>query len=353
MSIWTKKPQRDYVIPEEGLDVIETLNIGGIDQKLLIQGYSASNPVLLFIHGGPSMPLPGVSSRGVDYALATCTKELVKHCTLVFWDQRGTGKSFHNELIDEDIHMESFVLDALEITDYLREKFKQSQIHLAAHSWGTVIGMQLIDRYPEKYWSYSGLSQIVSWVENDRLCYKWLMEEARRKNNKKMLAELVAVGEPPYPENLQQWGVLRKWLMRNQSMIYDAGDGESPTMLKLLKLMLRSKEYRLTDVYNTLVRGFKLAYNQRMIRDIQSFDFTQTIRTVDVPVQFIHGKKEKHVLPQLAESFCEGLNAYKGKRFLWAEQSSHVFHPSDARTNESILLEWISLYEGKTEKVVR
>jgi pimeloyl-ACP methyl ester carboxylesterase len=49
---------------------------------------------MLFIHGGPSMPVPGVSCRGVDYVLITTTKELVKHFTIVYWDQRGTGKSY-------------------------------------------------------------------------------------------------------------------------------------------------------------------------------------------------------------------------------------------------------------------
>ena len=352
MKLWSKRTPRDFVIPTEGIDEVVTIRIGGVEQTLLIQGYSAENPVLFFIHGGPSMPLPGVSSRGQDYALAICTKELVKHCTVVFWDQRGTGKSFHKELTDKDIHMKLFIQDGLWITDYLRKRFHQSQIHLAAHSWGTVLGMQLIHRYPDRYRSYSGLSQIVNWVENDRLCYKWLMEEAVRSKNKKMIAELKLIGEAPYPETMKQWGALRKWLMRNQSMLYDAGDGESPTMPKLFKLMLRSGEYNLTDVFNSLIRGFKLAYNERMIRDIQSFDFMTTIRSVDVPVQFIHGRQEKHVLPQLVESFCNQLNAYHGKRFLWAENSSHVFHPCDAKMNESRLLEWIDIYEETAEGIV-
>jgi pimeloyl-ACP methyl ester carboxylesterase len=352
MSIWSKRTRRDFVIPDEGIDVIETPNIGGIQQTLLIQSYSVDNPVLLFIHGGPSMPLPGVSCRGVDYALATCTRELAKYCTLVFWDQRGTGRSFHPGLKEENIHMESFMQDALVITDYLREKFRKTKIHLAAHSWGTVLGLQLIHRNPEKYLSYSAISQIINWVENDRLCYKWLMEEAQRRNHKKMLAELKAIGEPPYLESVQKWKTLRKWLIQNKSMFYDAGDGNSPTMMKLFKILLNSEDYRLIDIFNSFIRGFKLAYNERMIRDIQSFDFAKMIQSVDVPVQFIHGRQEKHVMPELVVKFYERLSAPKGKRFLWAEQSSHTFHPIDARMNESLLLEWITIYEGNAGKIV-
>ncbi|CAI9394889.1 hypothetical protein BACSP_03943 [Bacillus sp. T2.9-1] len=44
------------------------------------------------------MPVPGVSNRGRDYALVMTTKELVKHFTVVFWDQRGTGKSYAKQI---------------------------------------------------------------------------------------------------------------------------------------------------------------------------------------------------------------------------------------------------------------
>src|SRR5690606_29217739 len=76
----------DFVIGENGINTVEKVRIGGIDQTILIQGEDVTRPVLLLLHGGPSMPIPGVSSRGMDYTIATNTRELVKNFIVVFWD---------------------------------------------------------------------------------------------------------------------------------------------------------------------------------------------------------------------------------------------------------------------------
>lgn len=329
----------DFTIPQGGIDVMDRIEIGGIPQSILIQGENPDNPILLFIHGGPSMPIPGVSCRSADYTLVTCTKELVKHFTVVFWDQRGTGKSYSKQVPEETMHLEQFIQDAGEVTDYLRTRFQRDKIHLAAHSWGTVIALPLVSRYPEKFYCYTAFSQIVSWVENDKLCYKWLMEHAMKTGNEKMRKELAEVGEPPYLNGFKQWSVLRKWLMRNNSMFYDAGDGKSATILKAMRIMLMSPDYSLKDMYHSLVSGFKLAYTERMLNDLNTFDYLAEFPRLDVPVLFIHGSKEKHVMPELVVRYVEKLDAPYGKKLVWSDKSSHAFHMEDARKNEQTLIE--------------
>jgi pimeloyl-ACP methyl ester carboxylesterase len=92
----------DFTISEQGISSIERITIGNVMQSILIQTEKPGSPVLLFIHGGPSMPIHGVSSRGSDYALVMTTKELVKQFTVVFWDQRGTGKSYSKEYCEKN-----------------------------------------------------------------------------------------------------------------------------------------------------------------------------------------------------------------------------------------------------------
>ncbi|TMV50352.1 alpha/beta hydrolase [Paenibacillus mesophilus] len=331
----------DYSIPVHGINTIEKLEIGGVMQSILIQSHNPANPVLLFIHGGPSMPVPGVSCRGTDYALITCTKELVKHFTVVYWDQRGTGKSYSKHIPKQTMHLEQFIRDAAQLSDQLRSRFGQPRIHLAAHSWGSVIGLPLIHRHPEKFHSYTAFSQITNWVENDKLCYNWLLDKAKRTDHSGMLKELSEVGEPPYLESFKQWSVIRKWLIRNNSMFHDAGDNNSATFYKTLRIMLKSPDYSLKDVFQSFVSGFKLAYTDEMLRDLNSFDFFSEVRRVEVPVVFIHGSQEKHVMPELAFRYFENLEAPYGKKFFWAPKSSHAFHPDDAKANERILIEHV------------
>jgi len=329
---------KDFTISKNGISKIENVVIGGVPQSLLIQTENIANPVLLFVHGGPSMPVPGVSCRGADYVLITGTKQLVKHFTVVFWDQRGTGKSYSKHVPKETMHLKQFIADAIEVSDYLRLRFNQDKIHLAAHSWGTVIALHSVYQHPEKFLTYTAFSQITSWVENDKLCYQWLLEHARETGNRKMVKDLVEVGAPPYLESFEQWSVLRKYLLKNASMFYDAGDGNSATFYRVSKIMLKSPDYSLRDIFNSLVKGFKLAYTEEMLHDLNTFDFFTEVQKLEVPVIFIHGSKEKHVMPELVSMYVDQLEAPYGKKLFWANKSSHAFHPDDAKMNEQILI---------------
>ncbi|MBM7655239.1 alpha/beta fold hydrolase [Neobacillus cucumis] len=156
------------------------------------------------------MPLPGVSNRGIDYTMATNTKKLVKNFVLVFWDQRGTGKSYNSKIKQETMTINQFISDSTELIDYLRDRFSQQKIFLAGHTWGSLLGLSLVHLYPEVFHSYIGISQIVSWAKNDELALNWAKKEVAKRKNKKALDELNAIGQPPFIESTKQWTILRK-----------------------------------------------------------------------------------------------------------------------------------------------
>jgi pimeloyl-ACP methyl ester carboxylesterase len=336
-GIFTKK--LDYIISEKGLSSVQTLTIGGVEQTILLQGENPNNPVLLIVHGGPTMPLPGVSSKGRDYTIVTNTKELVKHFVVVFWDQRGTGRSYHKHLSPESMMISQFVSDANELTDYLRRRFNQEKIFLAGHSWGSTIGLELASKHPEKFYSYVGLSQIVSWTENDKLSLNWMKEEAKRRGNEKALKELESVGEPPFVKSFQQWGILRKWQRKFNTLIYTDKDVKHPGLLGVSKPMFQSEDYKLKDIVNSYYHGFKLIYTQAFIEELAQNNFKKTVKELAIPVTFIHGKKDFHVHGSLVEDFFEHVQADKGKTFIWAEKSAHLFHPDDTRIIEKYLIQ--------------
>lgn len=331
----------DYKIPTEGIDQIDKVTIGGVKQQILIQSYSKNNPVILFLHGGPSMPLPGVSSRGKDYTIVTNTKKLVQHYTVVFWDQRGTGKSYHDDIPKETMNFWQFVHDADELIDYLRSKFNQDKIYLVGHSYGSLIGIYLAHQSPEKLHSYVGMSQIISWTENDKLCFKWAKDEANRRNDVKALKELDSIGEPPYVNSYKQWGVLRKYQIKYSSMIYSDNKVKHPGLFKITLDMLISKDYRFKDAMNAFYKGHKLIYTDEFIKDIPTYNVKKDIRGLKVPVTFIHGRKDVHVHDELLLEYIHSLEMNQKPRVIWSEKSSHIFHPDDTALIEKILIEEI------------
>lgn len=329
--------KRDFVIGDSGIDCVEKVTLGKVQQSILIQAEDSSNPVLLFVHGGPCIPVPGVVSRGQDYAIATTTKELLKHFVVVFWDQRGSGKSFDNTILAESMRVDQFVSDCNELIDMLRERFHQEKIFLAAHSWGTVIGLSIASKYPEKLHVYFGISQLINWVANDKFCYKWLKSKAVEANDQKTLRKLEELGVPPYVKSVKQWTGFRPLLVKYNSMIYKSKTIKHPGMLGISKLFLNSKEYSIKDIFHTFYSAFKLVYTQELIEDFAKIDFS-SIKRIDVPAFFLHGEKDIHLDGKPVEKFFQDLEAPFGKEMVWYRNSSHIFHPEDAKEIERFII---------------
>ena len=68
------------------IDEIRKVKLGGVIQKIHIRGEKKTNPVLLFLHGGP-----GVTNR---HGVLARHSDLCDAFTIVCWDQRGTGGSY-------------------------------------------------------------------------------------------------------------------------------------------------------------------------------------------------------------------------------------------------------------------
>ncbi|CAG9621271.1 alpha/beta fold hydrolase [Sutcliffiella rhizosphaerae] len=345
MKLLSRKP--DFFIPETGISSIEPVILGGIEQYILLQAEDPTNPVLLFLHGGPAMPLPGVSNMGVDYTVATNTKELVKNFILVFWDQRGTGKSYNKKIKQETMTIQQFVTDANELVDYLRGKFSQEKIFLVGHSWGTLLGLSLVNQYPNKFYSYVGISQLINWSKNDELMLNWAKDEATKRNNKRALKELTAIGNPPFIESTKQWITLRKWAQRFGSLIYIDEEIKYPGMLTAIKSLFQSKDYSLIDVYQTFTKSMKLIYNLDFIKTIATVNFKEQIPKVSLPVTFLHGSKDVHIFGELVQDYFKILEAKEGKQFISLDKSAHFFHPEDSKNIEQKIIEELKYYRKK------
>lgn len=336
--------KKDFDISPSGISEVKKLAIGGMDQYVLIQSEHLSNPVLLMLHGGPGMPVPGVSNRSRDYALATTTKELVQHYTLVFWDQRGAGKSYSPGIRKNTFNLEQFIADAKEVVQFLKKRFHKNKIYIAGHSWGSVLGLRLAHENPSDFYAYIGISQLINWVENDRLCLQWALRKAKVANHQKAIRELMGCGEPPYLKSVEQWSTLRKWLAKYNAMIYSDSRVKHPGMKLALSIILRSPDYSLSNIMNTF-KGFQASYTQRMIEDFAAIDYGKTIPRIELPVIFIHGRKDLQVYGELLERYYQLLDAPAGKKLFWMENSSHMFHPDDAREIERTLIELKDLSE--------
>ncbi len=169
-------------------DTLMDVELNKSFQKVLIQSKDLNNPIMLWLHGGP-----GGTAMFSSYYY---TKSLMNHYTIVNWDQRGAGLSYREDIDTTSISEEQIILDALELTKYLIKKYNKEKIFILGHSFGSVIGMHLAERYPEYYKAYIGMGQVVDFKKSVNISYNWLVDTLKSVDDKKSLAKVQRTGLP-------------------------------------------------------------------------------------------------------------------------------------------------------------
>ena len=165
------------------------VNINGVDQWVTIRGQDLSNPVLLFLHGGP-----GLGSA----FLAPAFSEWEKSFTFVQWDQPGGGFTLaKNPTAQGPMTIERFKKDGIAVTEYALKRLHARKLVLMGHSWGTLLGVEMVKERPDLFSAYVGSSQAVGSAGN-KLGYELALKAAHDRNDTVAIAELSKVGPPPY-----------------------------------------------------------------------------------------------------------------------------------------------------------
>jgi len=292
-----------------GVESLEKVTLGGIDQWLLIRGWDRSNPVLLHLHGGPGSADISIA-RFFDTAL-------IQHFTVVHWDQRGAGKSFSPDIPPESMTREQFVLDIRDLAEMLRQRFGVPRIYLVGHSWGSEIGALAASRYPELFHAYVGVAQVVEESEQERISYQFVLDEAREAGNQKAIRELERIGPPPY-DGVPELLVQRRWLERFGGV----SRSEETEMRALIKRALSSPDYSLCDAVR-FFRGQSFSSGHMWRESLGTNLFEQAPR-IEVPVYFFTGRYDYNSPFEEAERYYRALDAPRGKHFIWFENAAHM-----------------------------
>lgn len=145
--------------PKGGINESLYVEINGTRQWINIYGKDISNPVLLYLHGGP-----GSATSQLDYAF---TRKWADVYTVVTWDQRDCGKSYDENQNSIVLTKELFMADGKEMTEFLLDYMKIDRITILGHSWGSYYGANLVLAYPEYYECFIGTGQLVDMYDNE------------------------------------------------------------------------------------------------------------------------------------------------------------------------------------------
>lgn len=280
---------------------LEKVNLNGSEQWISIRGYDASKPVLLHLGmGGPG---------GGGFSTRTLFEPLEKDFVVVSWDEPGTGKSY-NAVPISTLTPERFVDDAHELTLYLRERFHQEKIFVYGVSWTSILGVWLVQQYPELYYAYIGNGQMVNTTENDIMGYQLALEYLEKKGDAKTLGLLRKNGPPPYtgPDMLDKYvGYLD---VLNDIM----GSPRYTVIVPIIPFV--APEYGMVDKINHtrgLIESFETIYPQ-----LAGLDFITQVPELEVPVYIFAGREDVNAMSSIVERYYNELEA-PHKELIWLE----------------------------------
>jgi pimeloyl-ACP methyl ester carboxylesterase len=301
------------------------VNINGVEQGMFIRSKDATNPVMLYLHGG----LP-------DYFLnEKYPTGLEDYFTVVWWEQRGSGLSYSPDIPRETMNLEQMISDTLEVTHYLRQRFGKEKIYLMGHSGGTFIGIQAAARAPELYSAYIGVAQMSNQLKSEKLAYDYMLQQFKENGNTRMVRKLEAApvtmtdGTPP------------AYLVVRDEAMHSLGVGTTHDMNSVITgIVLPSfqfREYTLGEKLN-LWRGKASSGVSSLWDEITTTDLAKQLTQLDLPVYFLHGMYDYTCSYPEAKAYFEKINA-PVKGFYTFEQSAHSPMFEEPEKVQKILLE--------------
>ncbi|MEZ4971851.1 MAG: alpha/beta hydrolase [Cyclobacteriaceae bacterium] len=302
---------------ENGIARMEYVTLGGVKQFILIRGKDVNHPVLLILHGGPGSPeLPMFREHN---------SELENHFTVVYWDQRGAGKSV-TENVAGNFTMDQFIEDTHQLTGYLKTIFRKEKVFLLGHSWGSLLGVQTVARYPEDYHAYVGTGQFGNQPKSDSLSYVFALQKAIQLSDTVAMNDLTRIGAYE-DENLNRTGFMN-WLHTSRVYVSKFGGSTADpkaSMKIFLRPILNCKEYTITDKYNLIKSNSPSAFANspfsEMVQTVLKFNLTQ-VDELQVPVYFLQGRHDKLTNFSVAKEYFDVLKAPR-KEFIEFDQSAH------------------------------
>jgi pimeloyl-ACP methyl ester carboxylesterase len=309
--------QKGEVVPGSIAEV-KYLHLGGLDQWVMIRGESLTNPPLILLHGGP-----GFSET---HFFRHFNAPLEKNFTVVYWDQRGSGKSFARKIHRSSMTVEQFIADLDELVEAVRKRVGKKKVAIFGHSWGSVLGPLYAARFPEKVAAYVGSGQIGDWPASELSSYAFALAKAHRLNNRKALKELRAIGPPPHTARAL-W-TQRTWLNRIE------GQMNIRILWNLGWMFLSKPELSIFDLPN-LFRGFRFSLDA-MWDEVSRINLTEVVPSLQMPVFFFLGRQDHWVPVEISVAYFDALTA-PSKRLVWFEESGHEpFVDEPAKFNASM-----------------
>lgn len=315
-----------YRLILNGVDEQIYVELGGQEQYLLVRGADQRNPVIVFLHGGPSSP-----DSFVNYCW---TDDLLADYTVIDWDQRGCGRTYvHNRKTDPQnttATYEQALADLDDLADYALKRFGQDQLILVGHSYGTILAADYMERHPEKVSAYVAIAQVVSMDMNNTVLANDAMAAAKAigRSDHKIKARLADYKATPT--------VINTLMLRNEAIPF------LPEALpdQMVRLSLFSAYMGMPDL-QWYIKSFApvedyLKLNSSLFDALNGFDLYKVKTSDNIPITYISGSRD-YICPVSAIADYISKSGVNGKLYIVDECGHGVQYTKPHEVSRIIL----------------
>lgn len=290
---------------ENAVSEFRKAEINGAELQLMIRGEDRSNPVLIFVHGGPcGSEIPYVRKYQKDWE---------KDFTIVHYDQRGCGKSYKFGEDYSQVTTATHVEDLIVLTEYIEKYLETDKVILIGHSFGTYIGTKAAALRPDLYSAYVGIGQMSDTISSELSTLDKCIVAAKEKGDLKTAEELEAMRDP----------ISEGKEITPRDKIYEYGFGSRliDDYHDYMMGFIFGPEYNLVDAVRYLTAVNK--WQKGLILEALEHPITDIVDKIDIPVYFVMGRYDGMTSPEAAEEYLQDIKGDGEKKFILFENSAH------------------------------
>lgn len=269
-----------------------SFSLGGYQQKVLIEGKSKDNPIVITLHGGPGTPIPfSVGCRGL---FPVFTDEFI----MVYWDQLGCG--INNHVIDDTFSIDTFVQMTEELLEQIKVKFPNNKIMIFSTSWGSILSAKLLEKNPHAVDGVIACGQI---IKNVFICDEVKDALAQSNISPKKLERIRNITIENFTgKDLQLISsALRKYTDAYQNKI-----GKKAPMGSIIKGLLTSPDYTMKDFKAIGINGY--IKNTSLWKEIIQINLTEQLRNIEIPYVILQGDTDIVASTKLVQELIANSN---------------------------------------------
>lgn len=278
----TRVPQGPRALARMSVEEARFVNIHGVDQWVTIRGRDRTNPVLMIV-GGAGAALSSMAGFFAPWE---------ERFTLVQWDQPFAGRTYEKNG-PEPLSFARLARDGIAVAEDALATLGAKTLVVLGISLGSATGLRMVRDRPDLISAYVGCGQVVHWARQEALAYQMLMARAQAEGEVDTVADLAAIGPPPW-DDLDS--VALKGRLANRPTALEAPE--------LAAAFASAAPPAGHDVRTVAMAAFTAIWDE-----LKAFDARTLGMAFEVPMLFVQGALDIHTPTPEVEAYAAEIAA--------------------------------------------